>query len=162
MNLLLWLIYFAIGLVETGLLHIKRAYILVIEPTLYDSRGCRGTQAVTFVHVSWMRCLCIIWGRYASSLVAFLTLHVRPLVLVIIVRNPNFGKCQTFGDPTWSWPEVLMLILGRYILVVYSTGGCIKIGQQKSSKWPSFKTATTMLKYIELSEKHTYLGFNCI
>ena len=24
--------------------------------------------------------------------------------------------------------EVLMLVLGRYILVVYSPGGCIKIG----------------------------------
>ena len=49
----------------------------------------------------------------------------------------------------------------RYMFVVYSSGGCIKnLARKKSSKWPPFKMATTILNYIELSEKHTYLGFN--
>ena len=54
MNFILWFISFAMGLVYTGVIHIKQTYILLIEPTLYDSRGYRRTLAVTYVHVRLM------------------------------------------------------------------------------------------------------------
>ena len=37
-----------------------------------------------------------------------------------------------------------------------------KKGWQKSLKWPSLKMAAKILNFLELSKKHTYLGFNCI
>ena len=36
------------------------------------------------------------------------------------------------------------------------------LGWQKSSKWPPFKMVAKLLTYIELSDKHTYLGLNYI
>ena len=58
MNFILWFIHFAMGLVYTGVIHIKQTYILLIEPTLYDSRGYRRTLAVTYVHVRLMGSIC--------------------------------------------------------------------------------------------------------
>ena len=58
-------------------------------------------------------------------------------------------------------PYMIFACFGRYMSVVYSQGGCIK-NKAKSSKWPPFKMAPKILKYMELSDKHTYLELNYI
>ena len=106
----------------------KRAYILVIEPTIYDSHEYRRTLALIGsigcdADVSLEADIC-----YQLSRVSDLTCTSTS----IGYYSP--GSVNILVSPTCSWPAILMLVMGRYMLVVYSPGKCIKIRQAKVFK----------------------------
>ena len=55
-----------------------------------------------------------------------------------------------------------MLVLGRYVLVVYSPGKGLKSWPAKVFKMSAIQDGRQNFNYLELSKKHTYLGFHCI
>ena len=67
------------------------------------------------------------------------------------------GSVKILVYPTCSLPELLMLVMGRYMLVVYSPGGRIK----KNRPVKIFKMAVIQdgrQNYIELSENIPFLS----
>ena len=74
----------------------------------------------------------------------------------------KFKEVTNFGLSCMILARSFDTFWGRYMLEVFSQGGCKQVGRQILHKWPPFKMAAKILNYIKLREKLTYLGFNCI